>query len=173
MSRARGCLETAAVMVFALVLGGFLTSTWLRHTGGDGSREDPEVAVPPSAAPERARIRVEVKNGTGVSGAAERTTAFLRGRGFDVVDFGNAERFDHERTIVIDRVGDAVRAREVAAALQGVPIRNEPDSTLFLDVTVVIGEDLGSVLARGEEVDPESSTGWRRWIDRLPWIGRR
>lgn len=159
-------------MAFALVLGGFLTSTWLRHSGGEGPGNDIEAGAPTLAGPERARIRVEVKNGTGVPGAAERTTEFLRERGFDVVDFGNAQRFDHERTMVVDRVGDPRKAREVAAALQGVPIRNDPDSTLFLDVTVVIGEDLERILARGEDVDPKTDR-WRPWLDRLPWIGGR
>lgn len=167
--RARGCLETAGVAVFALLLGGFLASTWLGRAGPAGPRpggsvEAPATGLDPS---ERARIRVEVLNGSGVAGAASRMTTYLRDRGFDVVDFGNADRFDHERTVVIDRIGDPRRAREVAATLRGVPIRTEPDSTLYLDVTVVIGDDLEDVL-RPERAPDAGPTGWRAWLDRIP-----
>lgn len=115
----------------------------------------------------RARIRVEVRNGSGVGGAAERMTAHLRRRGFDVVDFGNAESFDHDRTIVIDRSGNPGFAREVATALQGVPIESAPDSTLFLDVTVRIGRDLSRVLKDDSEEPLEKRHGWRAWLDRM------
>lgn len=166
--RLRGCLEIGGIVVLAVALGGFAASTLLRHveTRPDAESEgtmDTTSSLPPEA---RARIRVDVRNGSGVPGAAGRMTGFLRDAGFDVVDFGNADRFDHERTVVVDRVGDDRRVREVAAALRGVPIRTEIDSTLYLDVTVVIGADLDAVLSRD---DPEpGSGGWRRWLDRLP-----
>lgn len=171
MDRARGCLETTALMTFALVVGGFVTSTWLRHAERDVATEAPEAIAPAFSDAERARIRVEVRNGSGVAGAAGRTTEFLRDRGFDVVDFGNADRFDHERTVVLDRVGDPHKAREVATALRGVPIRSDPDSSLFLDVTVMIGEDFESVVSRAEEEGEPEAGGWRRWLDRIPGVG--
>lgn len=172
MSRLRGCLETSAVMALALVVGGFLTSTWLAHTGGGGAPPDaPAEAGPSLSAAERGRIRVDVRNGSGIPGAAGRLTEFLREAGFDVVDFGNADRFDHERTMVVDRIGDPRRAREVAAALRGVPIETDPDSSLFLDVTVVIGDDLEEVLARRDSVVESDRGGWRGWLDRIPGVG--
>ncbi|MDX1660900.1 MAG: LytR C-terminal domain-containing protein [Gemmatimonadota bacterium] len=171
MERARGCLEAGALIAFALILGGFVTSTWLHHAEGERAAEEGETSAPSFAASERARIRVEVKNGSGIPGAAGRTTEYLRERGFDVVDFGNAERFDQERTRVIDRIGNPRKAREVAAALRGVPIGSDPDSSLYLDVTVVIGEDLDAVLAREEEAADRESGGWRGWLDRIPWPG--
>lgn len=168
----RGCLETTAVLALALVVGGFLTSTWLAHSGGgEPAAGVPEDGPPGFSAEERGRIRVEVRNGSGIAGAAGRTTEFLRDAGFDVVDFGNADRFDHERTVVVDRVGHPRRAREVAAALRGVPIRTDPDSSLFLDVTVVIGEDLEEVLSRRDPEPGAGSRGWRGWLERIPWPG--
>jgi hypothetical protein len=168
--RIGGCLETVGIVAFALLIGAFATSTWLRHRSGEsGKPEDPAAGVEEAGGPrvDRSRIRVEVRNGSGIEGAAGRMTEFLREQGFDVVDFGNADRFDHARTFVIDRGGGAVEAREVATALQGVPIQSgaPPDSSRYLDVTVVVGADLDAVLTRRA---PPEARGWRRWLDRLP-----
>lgn len=169
-SRGGGCLEIFGLVVFALLIGAFAASTWFRHRpiGGDG--RDSTTTAEDAAVPglDRSRIRVEVRNGSGIVGAAGRMTEFLREQGFDVVDFGNADRFDHQRTFVIDRsgAGQAQAAREVAAALQGVPIEAvPPDASIQLDVTVVVGSDLETVLAHRAESD---SRGWRGWLDRLP-----
>jgi hypothetical protein len=163
----RGCLDTGAIALFALLLGAFAASTLLRHTGPGGradTRADDPLAreAPPVA---RARIRVEVRNGSGVRGAAERTTALLRREGFDVVDFGNAERFDYDHTVVIDRSEKPGLAREVAVALQGVPIRTAPDSTLYLDVTVLIGGDLPAVLGERQDRSRAARGGSRAWLE--------
>lgn len=86
-------------------------------------------------------IRIEVLNGAGVAGLARDATERLRGIGFDVVFFGNAGRFDHARSVVLDRAGDPARARAVAAALGIDSVASAVDSTLFLDATVVLGSD--------------------------------
>jgi hypothetical protein len=153
------------------VIGAFSASTVLRHMDRAGAPEvDPGAAdsAPPLS---RARIRIEVRNGSGTAGAAERVTELLRRRGFDVVDFGNAERFDHPRTVVLDRIGRPEYAREVAAAFQGLPIESAPDSSLYLDVTVRIGRDLEEVLERADEEVAEGE-GWRGWLSRIPGLDR-
>lgn len=176
LGRIVGCLETVGIALLALVIGAFAASTFMRHVD---RREIPdfgpgvEDTVPPVS---RTRIRVEVRNGAGLPGAAERVTGLLRRRGFDVVDFGNADRFDHERTHVLDRIGHPGYARDVAAVLRGVPIESAPDSSLYLDVTVMIGHDLEEVMERAAPEGDESS-GWRRRIEgmldsvreRIPW----
>ena len=165
-----GCLETAAIVAFALVLGAFAASTWMRHVGGSDAGVDPPVAEPADSVArsslERARIRVQVRNGSGIPGAAAQVTEYLREAGFDVVDFGNAEEFDEPRTVVIDRIGARGRALEVAAALRGVPIRSEIDTSLYLDVTVLVGRDAESLL-EGESAGSRDTPGWRRWLRRL------
>jgi len=88
-------------------------------------------------------IQVEVRNGAGVDALAARTTQYLRERGFDVVDVGNATSFDREHTVVIDRVGDRAAARKVAEAL-GVPGRRvEQDirPQYYLDASIILGRD--------------------------------
>jgi len=88
-------------------------------------------------------IQVEVLNGCGVSGLADRFTYFLRDRGFDVVNKGNYIQFDIEKTIVIDRIGNTANAKEVAKSL-GVnqnSIITQINEDYFLDVSVIVGAD--------------------------------
>lgn len=93
-------------------------------------------------APEdHARVRVEVLNGAGRGGLARHATHRLRGDGFDVVFFGNAGRFDHARSTVIDRTGEPEWARAVALTLAIDSIITVIDSSLMLEVTVVLGAD--------------------------------
>jgi len=167
-----GCLQNAAIVLFALVLGAFAASTWMRHVGEVDERGPAAPAADSLSAPpvERARIRVEVRNGSGVPGAAAHVTEYLRDAGFDVVDFGNAEEFDRPKTVVIDRLGIPGPAREVAAVLQGVPIQSGIDTTLYLDVTVLVGRDALSLLDGA--ATQGRSRGWPGWLGRLQGVFR-
>jgi hypothetical protein len=88
-------------------------------------------------------VQVEVHNGCGKADAAARATSYLREFGFDVVAHGNYSSFDRDSTVIIDRVGNLQAARKVATAL-GLShdhVRQQLDSTRYLDVSVVIGHD--------------------------------
>ncbi len=88
-------------------------------------------------------IQIQVLNGCGVSGVASRFTSKLRRSGFDVVESGNFETFNVQKTFVIDRSGNLENARRVARAL-GIgddQIIREVASGFYLDATVVIGFD--------------------------------
>lgn len=87
------------------------------------------------------KIRVEVLNGAGRSGLARMAMERLRARGFDVVYFGNASSFGRDSSVVVARTGRLDDAREVAGALGIGTVASEPDSTLLLEVTVVLGAD--------------------------------
>jgi hypothetical protein len=89
-------------------------------------------------APEGTRVRIEVLNATRTRGLARRATRHLRDRGFDVVGMGNADR-TLDSTLVIDRSGHADWARLVADALGGARVESRPDSSRYLDVTVLLG----------------------------------
>jgi hypothetical protein len=85
--------------------------------------------------------RIEVLNGCGINGAANRVTDFLRKKKFDVKYTGDAESWNYPFTMVISRTADMTVARQVAAALRTdrcVLLRND-DSTY--NVTVIIGPD--------------------------------
>ncbi len=96
---------------------------------------------PLDAAPGASNIRVEVLNGAGKAGLAREAVERLRARGFDVVYFGNASSFGRDSSVVVARTGRLDDAREVAGALGIHAVRSEPDSTLLLEVTVVLGAD--------------------------------
>lgn len=88
-------------------------------------------------------IQIQVLNGCGVSGVASRFTSKLRRSGFDVVESGNFETFNVQKTFVIDRSGNLENARRVARAL-GIgddQIIREVATGFYLDATVVIGFD--------------------------------
>jgi len=89
-------------------------------------------------APAGVRIRVEVLNATRVRGLARRATMHLRDRGFDVVNVGTS-RESRDSTLVLDRSGHADWAALVARALGGARVEQAPDSSRYLDVTVLVG----------------------------------
>jgi hypothetical protein len=87
--------------------------------------------------------RVQVLNGCGAEGAADRMTDFLRAKKIDVAATGNAASWNYPFTLVIAHAGDMAVARQIARALKTdhlVLIRKE-DRTY--DATVIIGPDYG------------------------------
>jgi hypothetical protein len=93
-----------------------------------------------AVAPPGVRIRVQVLNATSTRGLARRATGYLRDRGFDVVDVATAPQ-TRDSTLVIERSGHAEWAQLVARALGGVAVESRPDSSRYLDVTVLVGRD--------------------------------
>ena len=89
-------------------------------------------------APEGVRIRVEVLNATRVRGLARRATLHLRDRGFDVVHTGTSPE-QRDSVLVLDRSNNPHWARLVADALGGARVEVRPDSSRYLDVTVLLG----------------------------------
>ncbi len=88
-------------------------------------------------------IQIEILNGTKINGLANKMMNWLRRREFDVLNAGNWQNDSVQTTIIFDRLGNIKASKNVAAAL-GVPdslVFSKPDSLLFLNTTVVIGED--------------------------------
>jgi hypothetical protein len=129
-----------AALVVALLLAGVVVGVARGGLNGRGTgAPGPDDA--PQEGPAHATIRVEVLNGAGVGGLARMATSQLRDHGFDVVFFGNAGRFDHPRSLVLDRTGEPAAARAVAAALAIDSVATDVDASLLLDVTVILGAD--------------------------------
>lgn len=138
-ARGTGRRRGVAVALFVTLglVAAFAVSLFARLAGGDGALATPSAR----AIADPAEVRVEVLNGAGTAGLARDATHRLRGLGFDVVYFGNATSFDRGRSVVLDRTGAVERARAVAASLEIDSVAMAPDTTLLLDVTVVLGED--------------------------------
>jgi hypothetical protein len=127
-----------AILLF-LALGlvaAFVVSFVASLTGVPGGAHGPADPTPDASS-----IRVEVLNAAGQAGLARTATERLRGRGFDVVYFGNAPAFGQDSSVVVARTGRLDDAHEVARALGIKSVESQPDSTLLLEVTVVLGSD--------------------------------
>ena len=137
----------------ALVVGALAASFLLEfRSAPEASPGPPAATTAPADIPfdeQQRRIRVEVLNGAGDAGAAARVTQALRDAGFDVKTYGNAARFDYERSIVLDRSGRSGAAGAVAAALHGTEVQEQLDPELYLDATVILGDDWRTFVADG------------------------
>ncbi len=88
-------------------------------------------------------IQLDVLNGCGSGGVAQKFTDFLRKRNFDVVQSSNYKTFDVEHSLVIDRIGDTETAKKVARVL-GIDesrILQQINPDYYIHVSVVIGRD--------------------------------
>jgi hypothetical protein len=94
----------------------------------------------PVLVPDDVRIKVEVLNASGQRGLARRATFALRDAGFDVVRFDNATE-NRDSTLVLSRSGHDDWADLVSRALGGAKVESRPDSTRYVDVTVLLGAD--------------------------------
>jgi hypothetical protein len=105
------------------------------------SRRDPVTAThgaPDARAPEGVRVRLEVLNATTIHGLARHATLMLRDHGFDVLLIGSSsERLDSVQ--VLDRSGHPEWAARVAKALGGARVIERPDTSHYVDVTVLLG----------------------------------
>ena len=89
-------------------------------------------------APANARVRVEIINATKTSGLARRATRVLRDRGFDVVKYSTSST-TQDSTLVLDRTNHLDWAELVGKALGGARVAARPDTSSYVDVTVVLG----------------------------------
>ena len=88
-------------------------------------------------APADVRIKVEILNASKIRGAARSATFLLRERGYDVVASGNAGRLQ-DATVVLDRSNHPEWAELIAKAIGG-KVLSKPDTSRYLDATVILG----------------------------------
>jgi hypothetical protein len=148
MSRSR--VRWVAGLSLAALLGAGAYLVMSRGGAGEVSSSAPaEHRLPPGE-----RVRVEVLNAAGVPGIARDATRRLRDGGFDVVYFGNAPTFAIDSSLVVERAGGAEGARRVARALEIDRVESRPDTSLYLEVTVILGRDWRGIRS-GESGDDE------------------
>lgn len=107
--------------------------------------------------------RLQILNGTLVSGLAHRTSQIFQSFGYDVVSVGNADRQDYAHTEILDRTGDISQAQKVGSIIKCSQIDSQPLSPVVppqgsvqpagqtqatavtaaagYDVTIVLGKD--------------------------------
>jgi len=93
--------------------------------------------------PSNKTLQIDVQNGSGVQGIANKVMEYLRANGFDVVEMGNFAVSDIKTSMVIDRAGNMRNAKRVAENL-GISdkyVIQQVNKNYFLDATVVVGKD--------------------------------
>jgi len=93
------------------------------------------------------QIQVEVLNGCGVEGIADRFTDYLRKNNIDVVQMSNYISYDIEKSIVIDRTGNMANAYKIADVL-GIDKKSviqQINKNYFLDASIIIGKDFNNL----------------------------
>jgi len=108
----------------------------------------PPLVTPPS------KIRVEVLNGSGVTGAASQLADKLRAAGFVVVRVGDADRPDYATTTVLHDPGYDESGRTLGASIPGSTVTE--DISLGTTLQVIVGADSPKVV--DVEVTGETST---------------
>ncbi len=88
--------------------------------------------------PTAPRVRVQVLNATRTRGLGRRAMLSLRDQGFDVVEVGTTS-ISRDTTLVLDRSSHPEWARNVATSLGAARVESRPDSSRYLDVTVLVG----------------------------------
>jgi hypothetical protein len=132
--RVKGRWIVLAVVVLALI-GAFV---WRRTATPEARQTRALNAVVERIVPDSVRIKIEVLNATNIRGLARRGTFHLRDLGFDVVSSGNSsEKLDS--TVVIIRSGRPEWAELAAQALGGARIETRPDTSRYLDLTILLG----------------------------------
>ncbi len=136
LTRTGTIVAIAVVAAIVAVLG-----WWVIAWDGDRNRHP----IPG----EGERIVVEVLNTTLVDGLARAMTRRLRRAGIDVVFYGSSdERLDS--TLILVRRGDSSFVDRIRAAIGGGQVIVEPDETLLLDATILLGMDV----ARDSDIEP-------------------
>ena len=119
----------------AVVVGaaGLIAALLFWRRGGSGPDNRPVSAVGRG-------VVVEVRNGTSRAGLGRQVARLLREHGVDVVFVGTSPAQPDSTTVLVRR-GDRSLGREIARLLGGARVRDDPDSLLRVDVTVLLGAD--------------------------------
>ena len=114
--------------------------------------DTPKLATELYAADPVLDIQIEILNGCGTPGIAAKFSQFLREKRVDVVRSENADHFEYEKTILIQRTENVDGMQRVAEALK-FDIKNPDqvitsvDPNLDVDLTLIIGKDYNSISA--------------------------
>ena len=101
------------------------------------------------------KIQVEVLNGCGVTGIADKLTDYLRNKKIDVVNLGNYRSFEIENCIIISRNENIKNAVKLAAlvGLDENSIIQQSNPDYLLDVTFILGKDYRKLIPLNERLN--------------------
>jgi hypothetical protein len=131
-------LMVAVLVSLVFVVAGV---SWFAAGSDDDGNGSARILIDPDTmrlVSDTVRIKVELLNASGERGIARRAMHYFRERGFDVVSVGNAKE-RQDSSVVLDRSGHAAWATLAARALGGARVEISPDSSRYLDLTILLG----------------------------------
>jgi len=151
-------LVNSAIAILSLLLVAFIFSFSSRQTQSGvpievtfpTMKDAPKLATEIYEANPVMDIQIEILNGCGEPGIAAKFSNLLRDIRVDVVRSENADHFDYDKTMLIQRNENIFGMKLVAEAL-GFDINNSnqvitaADPNLDVDITLVIGKDFRSI----------------------------
>jgi anionic cell wall polymer biosynthesis LytR-Cps2A-Psr (LCP) family protein len=113
------------------------------------------IANAEAAGAEELTITIEILNGTNRRGLAARTAQLFKSFGYEIGRVGNADSFDYEKTVIIDRSGNVNKAQKAANLVRCSRIETTarpdldddskyeslPEPEEGVDVTILLGND--------------------------------
>jgi LCP family protein required for cell wall assembly len=111
-------------------------------------------SVPLDNPAEGARLeaaRISVRNGSGVEGLATQTADYFKGQGLNVVEIGNADRLDYDKSMLIVENATypyAVRFLSSLMSLSQSQILRPVTSDPAIDIIVILGQDWAAYVAQ-------------------------
>lgn len=111
-------------------------------------------SVPAENPAEGARLeaaRISVRNGSGVEGLATQTADYFKGQGLNVVEVGNADRLDYDKSMLIVENATypyAVRFLSSLMSLSQSQILRPVTSDPAVDIIVILGRDWAAYVAQ-------------------------
>ncbi len=87
--------------------------------------------------------RIAVQNGTTEPNFAARVAAMLMAQGYQVVEFGDADRVDYTNTVIVDYTGKSYTLNRLIELFQVAPenVRTSTNLRNQIDIRVIVGQD--------------------------------
>jgi hypothetical protein len=95
---------------------------------------------PDPAPPVDLDLSIEVLNGCGIPGVADRVAALLRRQGYRVEEVSNADHFHYREDIVVARTVGYPEALVVGKLLDGATVVEQHVAGYPVEITVVVGK---------------------------------
>jgi LCP family protein required for cell wall assembly len=87
--------------------------------------------------------RIAVQNGTSEPNFAARVAAALMQQGYQVVEFGDADRLDYPSTVIVDYTGKSYTLGRLVELFRVTPenVRRSPNLRSQIDIRIIVGQD--------------------------------
>ena len=87
--------------------------------------------------------RIAVQNGTAIPNFAARVAAMLMQEGYQVVEFGDADRLDYGSTVIIDYTGKKSTLQQLVNLFKVLPenVRTSDNVLSPVDIRIIVGQD--------------------------------